>query len=88
MSYLLVTVIDRDISVTKHISYKDAFAYMKEEFARVMEMDVEEVDRIIKEQNGEGFDFLIDKDSAWANARCGEMACDWEIYEISQIIEL
>lgn len=88
MNFLLVCVIDRDITVTKHYSYMFAFDRLKREISAVMGISLEEVENIIEHQYGDGPGFHIDKYSAWATPDdgCGgERECDWAIYDLSHI---
>ena len=68
MRYMLITVIDRELSTKICYTFDEAYKKM-----------VDEVNYYADDEDDE---YEINKKSAWANVDNGETNCDWWIVEI------
>ena len=90
MPFILVSVVNRDISLTKHISYASAYEKMKKELLEFLrseypDMDMVQLDKIRTSYKSESYGFNLENFSAWATLDDGFMECNWSIYEMSKV---
>lgn len=75
--FVLISVCDRDITTTKHCSFKAARAEMVKELRKTGVKDMPELHDMMSHDYE---DFAIHRDSAWSNE--GNTNNDWLIVEV------